>query len=127
MPAGRTPTGILTRRNASTRRRQSNVVHNGDMEELPSARELVALLAETDRLRALAAVTLGASTLPEVAERTGLEPRAAARALSRLVAGGLLEGEAGKGYRVRTEALQAAARPPVSEASPSEAREPGGE
>jgi hypothetical protein len=74
------------------------------MEELPSARELVALLAETDRLRALAAVTLGASTLPEVAERTGLEPRA-----------------------VHTEALQAAARPPASEAPPSEAREPGGE
>jgi hypothetical protein len=90
------------------------------MEELPSARELVALLAETDRLRALAAVTLGASTLPEVAERTGLEPRAAARALSRLVAGGLLEGEAGKGYRVRTEALQAAAIPPAGEAEPDE-------
>jgi hypothetical protein len=94
------------------------------MEELPGPRELVALLAEPDRLRALAAVTLGASTLPEVAERTGLEPRAAARALSRLVAGGLLEGEAGKGYRVRTEALQAAARPPASEAPPSE-EEPG--
>jgi hypothetical protein len=83
------------------------------MEELPGPRDLVALLAEPDRLRALAAVTLGASTLPEVAERTGLEPRAAARALSRLVAGGLLEGEAGKGYRVRTEALQAAARRPA--------------
>ena len=94
------------------------------MEELPGPRDLVALLAEPDRLRALAAVTLGASTLPEVAERTGLEPRAAARALSRLVAGGLLEGEAGKGYRVRTEALQAAARPPASEAPPSE-EEPG--
>ncbi len=94
------------------------------MEELPGPRELVALLAQPDRLRALAAVTLGASTLPEVAERTGLEPRAAARALSRLVAGGLLEGEAGKGYRVRTEALQAAARPPASEAPPIE-EEPG--
>ena len=80
------------------------------MEELPGPRELVALLAEPDRLRALAAVTLGASTLPEVAERAGLEPRAAARALSRLLAGGLLEGEADKGYRVRTEALRAAAR-----------------
>ncbi|HEX2156423.1 MAG TPA: DUF2087 domain-containing protein [Actinomycetes bacterium] len=88
------------------------------MEELPGPRDLVALLAEPDRLRALAAVTLGASTLPEVAERTGLEPRAAARALSRLVAGGLLEGEAGKGYRVRTEALQAAARPPADAGSP---------
>ncbi|HEV3399367.1 MAG TPA: hypothetical protein VG693_08750, partial [Actinomycetes bacterium] len=88
------------------------------MEELPGPRDLVALLAEPDRLRALAAVTLGASTLPEVAERTGLEPRAAARALSRLVAGGLLEGEAGKAYRVRTEALQAAARRPADAGSP---------
>jgi hypothetical protein len=88
------------------------------MEELPGPRDLVALLAEPDRLRALAAVTLGASTLPEVAERTGLEPRAAARALSRLVAGGLLEGEAGKSYRVRTEALQAAARRPADAGSP---------
>ncbi len=85
------------------------------MEESPGARELLALLAERDRLKALAAVTLGADTLPEVAERAGLEPKEAARALSRLVAGGLLEGEAGKGYRVRTEALKAAARRPGGE------------
>jgi hypothetical protein len=83
------------------------------MEESPGARELLKLLAEPDRLKALAAVTLGADTLPEVAERAGLEPKEAARALSRLVAGGLLEGEAGKGYRVRTEALKAAARRPA--------------
>jgi hypothetical protein len=86
------------------------------MDESPGPRELLALLAEPDRLRAVAAVALGATTLPEVVERTGLEPRAAARALSRLVAGGLLDGEAGKGYRVRTEALQAAAIPPAGEA-----------
>jgi hypothetical protein len=83
------------------------------MDEPPEPRELLALLAAPDRLRAMAAVTLCAETLAEVAERAGLEPKAAARALSRLVAGGLLEGEAGKGYRVRTAALQAAARPPV--------------
>jgi hypothetical protein len=82
------------------------------MEESPGARELLALLAEPDRLKALAAVTLGAQTLPEVAERAGLEPRSAAKALSRLVAGGLLDGKAGKDYRVRTEALRAAAIPP---------------
>jgi hypothetical protein len=82
------------------------------MEESPGARELLALLAEPDRLKALAAVALGAEDLPAVAERAGLEPRAAAKALSRLVAGGLLEGEAGKCYRVRTEALRAAAIPP---------------
>ena len=86
------------------------------MDVSPGPRELLALLAEPDRLRALAAVALGAGTLAEVAERAGLEPRAAARALSRLVAGGLLDGEAGKGYRVRTEALRAAAIPPATEA-----------
>ena len=90
------------------------------MDELPGPRELLALLAEPDRLRAVAAVALGATSLPEVAERTGLEPRAAARALSRLVAGGLLDGEAGKGYWVRTEALPAAASPPPGEAEPEE-------
>jgi DNA-binding transcriptional ArsR family regulator len=86
------------------------------MEESPGARELLALLAEPDRLRALAAVALGAEDLPAVAEQAGLKPRAAARALSRLVSGGLLEGEAGKGYRVRTEALRAAAIPPAADA-----------
>jgi hypothetical protein len=90
------------------------------MDEFPRPRELLALLAEPDRLRAVAAVTLGATTLGEVADRAGLEPRAAARALSRLVAGGLLDGEAGKGYRVRTETLQAAAIPPAGEAEPDE-------
>jgi hypothetical protein len=93
------------------------------MDEFPGPRELLALLAEPDRLRAVAAVALGATTLGEVAERAGLEPRAAARALSRLVAGGLLDGEAGEGYRVRTEALRAAAIPPAGEAEPDE--EPG--
>jgi hypothetical protein len=90
------------------------------MDEFPGPRELLALLAERDRLRAVAAVALGATTLAEVADRAGLEPRAAARALSRLVAGGLLEGEAGKGYRVRSEALRAAAIPPATEAEPAE-------
>ena len=80
------------------------------MNDAPGPRELVALLAEPDRLRALAAVTLGAATLPDVAERAGLEPRVAARALSRLVAGGLLEGDAANGYQVRADAFKAAAR-----------------
>jgi hypothetical protein len=90
------------------------------MDEVPAPRELLALLAEPDRLRVVAAVALGATTLAEVAERAGLEPRAAARALSRLVAGGLLDGEAGKGYRVRTEALRRAAIPPPDKASQDE-------
>jgi hypothetical protein len=95
------------------------------MDSSPGSRELLALLAEPDRLKALAAVALGAETLPEVAERAGLEPKAAARALSRLVAGGLLDGGSGGGYRVRAETLRAAARPPASEAE--DAEEPGNE
>ena len=90
------------------------------MDKIPEPRELLALLAEPDRLRAVAAVALGATTLAEVADRAGLEPRAGARALSRLVAGGLLDGEAGEGYRVRSEALRAAAIPPAGEAEPDE-------
>jgi hypothetical protein len=90
------------------------------MDVSPEPRELLALLAEPDRLRALAAVALGAETLAEVAQRAGLEPRAAARALSRLVAGGLLDGEARKGYRVRTEALKAAVIPAAAEAERAE-------
>jgi hypothetical protein len=95
------------------------------MDEPPDPRDLLKLLAEPDRLKALAAVALGAGTLPEVSERAGLASRAAARALGRLVAGGLLEGEAGKGYRVRTEALRAAAVPPAAgETGGAEARSP---
>jgi hypothetical protein len=93
------------------------------MEHSPGPRELLALLAEPDRLKALAAVALGAGPLGEVAERAGLEPKAAARAVSRLVAGGLLEGEAAKGYRVRAETLRSASRPPADEAE--DAEEPG--
>jgi hypothetical protein len=84
------------------------------MDDTPEARDLLALLAEPDRLKALAAVALGAGTVAEVAERAGLEPRAAARAINRLVAGGLLEGEAAKGYEVRTAVLRAAARRPAA-------------
>ena len=95
------------------------------MNDAPGPRELVALLAEPDRLRALAAVALGAATLPEVAERAGLEPRVAARALSRLVAGGLLEGDAANGYQVRADAFKAAARRAAD--TGRRGRGPGGE
>ena len=80
------------------------------MDDVPEPRDLLALLAEPDRLRAFAAVVLGADNLIDVAEWARLEPRAAARALNRLVAGGLLEGAAAKDYRVRTEVLKEAAR-----------------
>jgi hypothetical protein len=90
------------------------------MEHTPGPRELLALLAEPDRLRALAAVALGASYLPDVAEYAGLDPKSAAKAISRLVAGGLVEGGSGEGYRVRHDTLRAAARPPAEEPEPAE-------
>jgi hypothetical protein len=89
------------------------------MEHTPEPRELVALLAEPDRLKALAAVALGANSLPDVAEYAGLEAKTAARALSRLVAGGLVEGGSGEGYRVRQETLREAVRPPAGESEPA--------
>ncbi len=51
---------------------------------------LVALLAEPDRMKVFAAVVLGATTLAEVAERTGVAKRTAAAAVRRLTDGGLL-------------------------------------
>jgi hypothetical protein len=90
------------------------------MDESPAPRELVALLAEPDRLKALATVALGANSLPDVAEYAGLDPKSAAKALSRLVAGGLVEGGGGEGYRVRYETLREAARPPADESEPAE-------
>jgi hypothetical protein len=81
------------------------------MEHIPEPRELLALLAEPDRLKVLAAVALGANSLPDVADYAGLTPKTAAKALSRLAAGGLVEGGSGEGYRVRAETLRAAVRP----------------
>jgi hypothetical protein len=85
------------------------------MDDVPEPRDLLALLAKPDRLKALAAVALGAGTVAEVAERADLEPRAAATALNRLVAGGLLQGTPRTGYGVRVDLLRAAARRPAAE------------
>lgn len=52
--------------------------------------ELCRLLAEPERLAAFAAVVLGAGSVAEVAEVTGLPTRAVAEAVRRLAAGGLV-------------------------------------
>ncbi len=62
-----------------------------------SAAALVGLLAEPDRLRAVAALALGATTVSEVAEAAGLDVRAATTALERLAAGGLVVSDGGGG------------------------------
>jgi len=72
--------------------------------------DILGLLAEEDRLRVAAAIVLGAGGTAEITAATGLPHRTVVRAVTRLVAGGLVEGEDGKGYRLRTEALTDAAR-----------------
>jgi hypothetical protein len=71
-------------------------------------REILGLLAEEDRLKVISALVLGASTSAEITAATGLTPRQSGRALARLVAGGLVEGDPGC-YRLRLEALREAA------------------
>jgi hypothetical protein len=71
---------------------------------------VVGLLAGPERLRAVAALALGASSLAGVAEAAGLDAPAAMRALDRLVARGLVDGGPGTGYRLRTDRLVATAR-----------------
>ena len=73
---------------------------------------VVGLLAEPTRLRAVAALALGARTLGEVTTATGLGLPACAKALDRLVSGGLvaLGGGPDGPYRLREERLGATAR-----------------
>lgn len=52
--------------------------------------ELAGLLSEPERLRAVAALALGAATVAEVMERADLDHRTATKALGRLEAGGLV-------------------------------------
>ena len=61
------------------------------MPESPfDARELVGLLADDDRRRAIAALVLGATTIEAVQRDTGLTARAAGRSVQRLVDAGLV-------------------------------------
>ena len=81
-----------------------------DSGELTAA-ALVGLLAEESRLRVVAALALGASTLEEVVATSGLDVRLATAALERLAAGGLVRSdESGKGLSLRADAFKAAAQ-----------------
>jgi hypothetical protein len=80
------------------------------MHDGPEPSDILGLLAGEDRLRVAAAIVLGAGDTAEIGAATGLTSRAVAKAVARLVAGGLVQGEEGKGYRLRTEVLAGAAR-----------------
>src|SRR3954469_3331641 len=74
-----------------------------------SMAELWGLLADEDRLRVFAALALGARSLVEVAERSGVEPRLAVRALKRLEKGGVVA-RFGNDWELRRDVLRDEAR-----------------
>jgi len=81
--------------------------------------ELWGLLADEDRLRVFAALALGAGSLAEVSAVSGVEPRAAARALKRLSSGGVVE-QTGSGYVLRREHIAEQARRTAKVVAPYE-------
>ena len=72
--------------------------------------DVVALLADAQRLRVVAALVLGAGTTDEVAARSALTPRVALTALTRLAAGGLVTRTTDGGWTFDLEALRWLAR-----------------
>jgi hypothetical protein len=89
-------------------------------EPLLSAAELAGLLAEEDRLRTVAALVLGATTMSEVASAAGLEPRDAGRALARLVGAGLVVRDKLGDHFLVVEAFRQAARAAAPAERPDE-------
>jgi hypothetical protein len=71
--------------------------------------EIVGLLAEPDRLRVVAALTLGHRALADLTAATGLDARAVGRALRRLESGGLVT-SGPDGPELRAEVFKTAAR-----------------
>ena len=76
----------------------------------PAAAQIVGLIADDDRLRVVAALALGADSLAEVVDRTGLGVREAAVALDRLTRGGLVVPVRAGRVRLATERVKQAAR-----------------
>jgi hypothetical protein len=85
---------------------------------------LLGLLAEPDRLRVAAALTLGARTVDEVEDRTGLDRRQVTRALERLTAGGLVGRDGADGLRLRAERLKEAVRAAAADRAEEPAVDP---
>jgi hypothetical protein len=71
--------------------------------------ELWGLLADEDRLRVFAAVALGARSVPDIADHTGMDPRTVVKALQRLEAGGVVCAD-GRQWDVRRDVIAAEAR-----------------
>ena len=88
--------------------------------------EVVGLLADGDRLRVVAALVLGGSTVDEVQGATGLDVRRTMKALTRLVDGGLVEADKA-GYRLLEEEIRSVARAAAPVEDDEHADEPDAE
>ena len=88
-----------------------------DPDDVTPAAALCGLLATPERLRAVAALALGAETIADVSGATGLDTRKAAQAQARLQTGGLVEQSADGTWRLRTEVFAAAAAEPAQPGS----------
>ncbi len=73
------------------------------------AERIVAALADRDRLRVAAALVLGASSVAEIGVTTGLDARSIEKAMSRLIAAGLVT-KARTGYRFEHDEILGTAR-----------------
>jgi hypothetical protein len=82
------------------------------------ARQILGLLAEPARLRVVAAVVLGYTTMDDISRVAGLSHKEVRRALARLVAGGLVVQEQTV-RRIDVEGVRAAARR-LAESEPEE-------
>ncbi|MGY1604315.1 DUF2087 domain-containing protein [Geodermatophilus sp. SYSU D00815] len=87
------------------------------------AATLVGLLADDTRLKVVAALALGAGTLEEVAEATGLPLKDVALAARRLARGGLVRRD-GRVLELRADRFGTAARAAAAAAPPAEPLSP---
>src|SRR6476469_10186188 len=71
--------------------------------------ELWGLLADEDRLRVFSALALGARSVPDIADHTGMDPRTVVKALQRLESGGVV-GSDGPQWELRRDVIAAEAR-----------------
>jgi hypothetical protein len=87
------------------------------------AATLTGLLGDEERLRVVAAITLGAQTVDDIADASGLEAGDVRRVLQRLVAAGLVDRQ--DGFRVDVAAFRSAGRerPPRVRELPGATRE----
>jgi hypothetical protein len=80
----------------------------------PDVNVIVGALADPDRRRLLAAIELGATSLPDAARVSDVPDQRAAKAVARLVDAGLVVSEPGSGLRVDGSVYSRAARAALS-------------